>query len=107
MPARAQRLPWCRPPHVSLLRAAIERADRVIVTLFVNPKQFTSQAISPGYPRTEDEDAPSRRRSERTCFMRRMLRGVPGRIRHAFNQVGKGLARAHRCRYSPRHGELQ
>lgn len=43
--------------HLSLVRAAIEEADRVIVTLFVNPKQFNSQADLAAYPSTEDEDA--------------------------------------------------
>lgn len=43
--------------HLSLVRAALEKADRVIVTLFVNPKQFNSQADLAAYPRTEDEDA--------------------------------------------------
>ena len=43
--------------HLSLVRAAHERADRVIVTLFVNPKQFNSAADLAAYPRTEKEDA--------------------------------------------------
>ena len=43
--------------HLSLVRAALARADRVIVTLFVNPKQFNSEAYLAAYPRTEDEDA--------------------------------------------------
>ncbi|MES0071717.1 pantoate--beta-alanine ligase [Mesorhizobium sp. M0058] len=43
--------------HLSLVRAALEKADRVIVTLFVNPKQFNSQADLAAYPRTENEDA--------------------------------------------------
>lgn len=43
--------------HLSLVRAALEKADRVIVTLFVNPKQFDSQADLAAYPNTEDEDA--------------------------------------------------
>lgn len=43
--------------HLSLVRAALERADRVIVTLFVNPKQFNSAADLAAYPRTEQEDA--------------------------------------------------
>jgi pantoate--beta-alanine ligase len=43
--------------HLSLVRAALERADRVIVTLFVNPKQFNSAADLAAYPRTEHEDA--------------------------------------------------
>src|SRR5690606_21225674 len=43
--------------HLSLVRAALEKADRVIVTLFVNPKQFNSAADLAAYPRTEVEDA--------------------------------------------------
>jgi pantoate--beta-alanine ligase len=43
--------------HLSLVRAALEKADRVIVTLFVNPKQFNSAADLAAYPRTEREDA--------------------------------------------------
>lgn len=43
--------------HLSLVRAALEKADRVIVTLFVNPKQFNNAADLAGYPRTETEDA--------------------------------------------------
>jgi pantoate--beta-alanine ligase len=43
--------------HLSLVRTALEKADRVIVTLFVNPKQFNSAADLAAYPRTEQEDA--------------------------------------------------
>jgi len=43
--------------HLSLVRAALEKADRVIVTLFVNPKQFNSAADLAAYPRTEHDDA--------------------------------------------------
>jgi pantoate--beta-alanine ligase len=43
--------------HLSLVRAALELADRVIVTLFVNPKQFNRAADLAAYPRTEHEDA--------------------------------------------------
>jgi len=43
--------------HLSLVRAALGGADRVIVTLFVNPKQFNSAADLAAYPRTEDDDA--------------------------------------------------
>lgn len=43
--------------HLSLVRAALERADRVIVTLFVNPKQFNNPADLAAYPRTENDDA--------------------------------------------------
>ena len=43
--------------HLSLVRKALDRADRVIVTLFINPKQFNSQADLAAYPRTEHDDA--------------------------------------------------
>ncbi|MHA6688047.1 pantoate--beta-alanine ligase [Mesorhizobium sp. A556] len=43
--------------HLSLVRAALGRADRVVVTLFVNPKQFNSAADLAAYPRTEVDDA--------------------------------------------------
>ncbi|MCK5747728.1 MAG: pantoate--beta-alanine ligase, partial [Oricola sp.] len=38
--------------HLSLVRAALAEAERVIVTLFVNPKQFNSAADLAAYPRT-------------------------------------------------------
>ena len=43
--------------HLSLVRAARERCDRVIVTLFVNPRQFNSPEDFAKYPRTEIADA--------------------------------------------------
>ncbi|MER9794611.1 pantoate--beta-alanine ligase [Mesorhizobium sp. M0213] len=43
--------------HLSLVRAALAKADRVIVTLFVNAKQFNSPADLIAYPRTEYDDA--------------------------------------------------
>ena len=43
--------------HLSLVRAAIANADEVIVTLFVNPRQFNSPEDLAGYPRTEARDA--------------------------------------------------
>jgi pantoate--beta-alanine ligase len=43
--------------HLSLVRAALGKADRVIVTLFVNPKQFNSTTDLAAYPRTEEADA--------------------------------------------------
>lgn len=43
--------------HLSLIRAGLARTDRVIVTLFVNPKQFNNPEDLAAYPRTEDNDA--------------------------------------------------
>lgn len=43
--------------HLSLVRAARARADRVIVTLFVNPRQFNNPEDLATYPRTEASDA--------------------------------------------------
>jgi pantoate--beta-alanine ligase len=43
--------------HLSLATAAKSACDRVIVTIFVNPKQFNSPADLQNYPRTEHDDA--------------------------------------------------
>ncbi|MEC7795042.1 MAG: pantoate--beta-alanine ligase [Pseudomonadota bacterium] len=43
--------------HLSLVERACAENDRVIVTLFVNPKQFNNPEDLAKYPRTEDSDA--------------------------------------------------
>ncbi|MEM1352610.1 MAG: pantoate--beta-alanine ligase [Pseudomonadota bacterium] len=43
--------------HLSLVAAAKAVCDRVIVTIFVNPKQFNQASDLDNYPRTEEEDA--------------------------------------------------
>ena len=43
--------------HLSLVEAACAKADHVIVTLFVNPKQFNNPEDLAKYPRTEEDDA--------------------------------------------------
>lgn len=43
--------------HLSLVEAARAACDRVIVTIFVNPRQFNNPADLENYPRTETEDA--------------------------------------------------
>ncbi len=43
--------------HLSLVRAAKEKTDRVVTTLFVNPRQFAPQEDFDRYPRDETGDA--------------------------------------------------
>jgi pantoate--beta-alanine ligase len=43
--------------HHSLMRAARERCDEVVVSLFVNPAQFNDSADLAAYPRSEERDA--------------------------------------------------
>jgi pantoate--beta-alanine ligase len=43
--------------HLSLVAAAKAACDRVIVTIFVNPKQFNQASDLEAYPRTEEDDA--------------------------------------------------
>ncbi|SIT80780.1 pantoate--beta-alanine ligase [Pontibaca methylaminivorans] len=43
--------------HLALVKAARKTADRVIVTLFVNPRQFNDPTDLANYPRSEDRDA--------------------------------------------------
>lgn len=43
--------------HLSLARAARAQCDRVIVTIFINPKQFNNPDDLKKYPRTEQADA--------------------------------------------------
>ena len=42
--------------HLSLIRAARERCDVVVVSLFVNPAQFGQAEDLERYPRDEDRD---------------------------------------------------
>lgn len=43
--------------HLSLVKAAKANSDRVVVTIFVNPKQFNDPKDLENYPRTEHQDA--------------------------------------------------
>ena len=48
--------------HLSLVAEARALCDRVIVTIFVNPRQFNNPDDLANYPRTEEEDARKLRR---------------------------------------------
>jgi len=43
--------------HLSLVRAAVERTDRVVASVFVNPTQFAAHEDLGTYPRQEARDA--------------------------------------------------
>ena len=43
--------------HLALVRAAGERVDHTVATLFVNPRQFGAGEDFGAYPRNEEEDA--------------------------------------------------
>ncbi|MGE5146538.1 MAG: pantoate--beta-alanine ligase [Candidatus Eiseniibacteriota bacterium] len=43
--------------HMALVRAALAENDRVVVSLFVNPKQFAPTEDLAAYPRRESDDA--------------------------------------------------
>ena len=69
--------------HLSLVRTALEKADRVIVTLFVNPKQFNSAADLAAYPRTENRGCGKARAARRASALRAGRgRDLSGRLRH-------------------------
>jgi pantoate--beta-alanine ligase len=42
--------------HLTLVRRAFDVADKVVVTIFVNPKQFAANEDLSKYPRTEEDD---------------------------------------------------
>ena len=43
--------------HASLIRASVEKCDKTIVSVFVNPTQFCAGEDFDKYPRTLDSDA--------------------------------------------------
>ena len=56
--------------HVSLIEAARERSDVVVMSLFVNPTQFGEGEDLDSYPRDEERDLAAGRRSRRRHRLR-------------------------------------
>lgn len=52
--------------HLSLVRAAMERADRVVVSIYVNPGQFAQGEDLSSYPRDLEGDL-AKLRVRRCC----------------------------------------
>ena len=42
--------------HLALVRLAARRADRVVVSIFINPTQFAQNEDFSAYPRTLEDD---------------------------------------------------
>ena len=42
--------------HLSLVRASVKKADRTVVSVFVNPLQFGANEDLSAYPRTFEQD---------------------------------------------------
>ena len=70
--------------HISLVRLARRRADRVIVSIFVNPAQFAPHEDFGTYPRTWKTDI-AKLQAEKVdlVFAPGRGRGLSRRIRHA------------------------
>ena len=69
--------------HHSLMRAAREEQDSVVVSLFVNPAQFNDSHDLAAYPRTEANDAAEAAElGVDVLFAPAGQRDLPGRLRH-------------------------
>ncbi len=48
---------WFHEGHLSLMRESVRKADKTVVSLFVNPRQFGPQEDLESYPKDLDRDA--------------------------------------------------
>ena len=83
--------------HISLVEAAREQAERVVVTVFVNPTQFGKGEDFDGYPRTLEEDTRRlRKTSADVLFVPSVATMYPFGIDNATRVIVPGLTE-HLC----------
>ena len=73
--------------HLTLVRRARELADRVIVTIFVNPMQFGEGEDFESYPRTMDQDAAALTAERTDLLFSPSVAQVYGKHREQHTQV--------------------
>jgi pantoate--beta-alanine ligase len=87
--------------HLSLVEKAKQHADKVIVSIFVNPLQFNEQSDLDAYPRTQDKD--TAQLAEKACdivFMPETMtvypEGMAKQSKITVPEIGDRLCGAHR-----------
>ena len=83
--------------HLSLVRLARRRAQRVVVSIFVNPAQFAPNEDFASYPRTFDTDAKARREPASIWSGRRRQDDVSAGLRHPHRAGRSGEGRPRGC----------
>ena len=79
--------------HLALVRLARRRADRVVVSIFVNPAQFAPNEDFGSYPRTWDADCMALAQLEGRSDLGAERRDhVSGRLRHQIAPAGPAIA---------------
>ena len=79
--------------HLSLIEQALRRADRVVVTIFVNPRQFAAGEDLAGYPRRAADDLEKiRQAGAHVAFMPPELEMYPDGFATAIRMSGAARA---------------